>query len=222
MDAFQNTASQHGHDAAVQQLPGWVQVQLQQQAQQAALQPPPPLHYTPEEFAAMDPEQRQRARQMQRAQEAEAEIVKFKEGYQKEGPEEVIRWIENRYRPLKGFYEEYLEQRKLLEERLREREREREEEEEEKRYSAMGRRRWSLREEDAALRDAAVAGETSKLAVTKRTKATTKTEWSIDGALGLPFTEEEHAAAVLFVQCATQEFGALRKCAEALEFIPGF
>ncbi|KAF9443516.1 hypothetical protein P691DRAFT_407496 [Macrolepiota fuliginosa MF-IS2] len=106
MDAFQSTASQHGHDAAVQQLPSWVQVQLQQQAQQAAIQAPPPLQYTPEEFAAMDPEQRARARQTQRAQEAEAELVKFREGYKKEGPEEVIRWIENRCRPLKNVYEE--------------------------------------------------------------------------------------------------------------------
>ncbi|XP_006462377.1 hypothetical protein AGABI2DRAFT_179139 [Agaricus bisporus var. bisporus H97] len=206
MDAFQSTVSQLGHDAAVQQLPAWVQVQLQQQAREAAMQPPPPLNYTPEEYAAMAPEERQQARQMQRAQEAEAEIVKFKEGYRKEGPEEMIRWIENRCRPLKNLFEEYLEQRKVLEDRLREREREREEEEEEKRYSAMGRRRWSLREEDAALRDAAIAGGMSKLPFTKRTKGggttaattTTKSEWSIDGALGLPFTEEEHAAAVLF------------------------
>ncbi|EKM79088.1 hypothetical protein AGABI1DRAFT_128253 [Agaricus bisporus var. burnettii JB137-S8] len=226
MDAFQSTVSQLGHDAAVQQLPAWVQVQLQQQAREAAMQPPPPLNYTPEEYAAMAPEERQQARQMQRAQEAEAEIVKFKEGYRKEGPEEMIRWIENRCRPLKNLFEEYLEQRKVLEDRLREREREREEEEEEKRYSAMGRRRWSLREEDAALRDAAIAGGMSKLPLTKRTKGggttatttATKSEWSIDGALGLPFTEEEHAAAVLFVQCATQEFGALPATAQMLSW----
>lgn len=216
MDAFQNTASQHGHDAAVQQLPSWVQVQLQQQAQQAAQQPPPPLHYTPEEFAAMDPEQRQQARQTQRAREAEAEIVKFREGYKKEGPEEVIKWIENRCRPLKSLYEEYLEQRRVLEERLREREREKEEEEEEKRYSAMGRRRWSLREDSDTGGNKSGSGGNGvggakQGALSKRLKSPTKQEWGLDGPLGLPFTEEEHAAAVLFVQCATQEFGALRK-----------
>ncbi|KXN84617.1 hypothetical protein AN958_12298 [Leucoagaricus sp. SymC.cos] len=250
METFQNTVTSHGHDAAVQQLPSWVQVQLQQQAAVAASQNQQqpgssggPVQYTPEEFAAMDPEQRAQARSLQRAQEADLEMRKFREGFQKEGPEEVIRWIENRCRPLKSVYEEYLEQRRVLEERLKEREREIEEEEEERKYTAMGRRRWSLRNEDGSDRDAdgedgegegesdfegSIAsgprdgrderGSRLSLFTGKSRMAVVKSEWSSEGGLGLPFTEEEHAAAVLFVQCATQEFGSLPATAQMLSW----
>ncbi|KXN82232.1 hypothetical protein AN958_02860 [Leucoagaricus sp. SymC.cos] len=250
METFQNTVTSHGHDAAVQQLPSWVQVQLQQQAAVAASQNQQqpgssggPVQYTPEEFAAMDPEQRAQARSLQRAQEADLEMRKFREGFQKEGPEEVIRWVENRCRPLKSVYEEYLEQRRVLEERLKEREREIEEEEEERKYTAMGRRRWSLRNEDGSDRDAdgedgegegesdfegSIAsgprdgrderGSRLSLFTGKSRMAVVKSEWSSEGGLGLPFTEEEHAAAVLFVQCATQEFGSLPATAQMLSW----
>jgi hypothetical protein len=191
----------------------------------------------------MDPEQRAEARMLQRAQEADLEMRKFREGFQKEGPEEVIRWIENRCRPLKNVYEEYLEQKRLLLERLKEREKEMEEEEEERKYTAMGRRRWSLRdaeggsegegdvepdgEDGGVMRDGGEesdwsigsgrggrgerTGRLSLFTGKARISPITTSEWSAEGGLGLPFTEEEHAAAVLFVQCATQEFGSLRE-----------
>ncbi|KXN82234.1 hypothetical protein AN958_02862 [Leucoagaricus sp. SymC.cos] len=211
METFQSTVTSHGHDAAVQQLPSWVQVQLQQQAavaassnQQRSGSSGGPVQYTPEEFAAMDPEQRAQARSLQRAQEADLEMRKFREGFQKEGPEDVIRWIENR---------------------------------------SMGRRRWSLRNEDGSDRDAdgedgegegesdfegSIAsgprdgrderGSRLSLFTGKSRMAVVKSEWSSEGGLGLPFTEEEHAAAVLFVQCATQEFGSLPATAQMLSW----
>ncbi|KAF5360553.1 hypothetical protein D9756_004609 [Leucocoprinus leucothites] len=245
MEAFQSTASAHGHDAAVQQLPSWVQVQLQQQAAAAAAQPQQPVQYTPQDLAAMTPEQRAQARSMQRAQEADLEMRKFREGFKKEGPEEVIRWVENRCRPLKSVYEEYLEQRRVLEERLREKEKEVEEEEEDdRRYNAWGRRRWSLKDEEgsdgdgdgedgmgdgesdfdgsiASVRDdrrERGSREGLSLFTGKARLPIAKSEWSAEGGLGLPFTEEEHAAAVLFVQCATQEFGSLPATAQMLSW----
>jgi len=234
MEAFQSTITAQGQEVAVQQLPSWVQVQLQQQA--VAVTPPQqPIQYAPQNLVAMTPEQKAQVRSMQRAQEADLEMRKFKEGFKKEGPEEVIRWIENRCKPLKSVYEEYLEQRKMLEERLKEREKALEEED--RPYNPWGKRRWSLKDDESSdqeiepgdgLEDGEsdVDGTTVSAKEEKRERGSrdglslfsrkerlgiARSEWNAEGNLCLPFTEEEHAAAVLFVQCATQEFGSLRE-----------
>lgn len=242
MEAFQSTITAQGQEVAVQQLPSWVQVQLQQQVVAAATSQQP-IQYAPQDLVAMTPEQRAQVRSMQRAQEADLEMRKFREGFKKEGPEEVIRWIENRCKPLKSVYEEYLEQKKLLEERLKEREKVLEEEED-RPYNPWGRRRWSLKDDESSDQeiehgdgledglsdvDETIGSAREEMREKERERergsreglslfsqkermAIAKSEWNAEGNLGLPFTEEEHAAAVLFVQCATQEFGSLRKC----------
>lgn len=234
MEAFQSTITAQGQEVAVQQLPSWVQVQLQQQA--VAVTPPQqPIQYAPQNLVAMTPEQKAQVRSMQRAQETDLEMRKFREGFKKEGPEEVIRWIENRCKPLKSVYEEYLEQRKMLEERLKEREKA---EEEDRPYNSWGRRRRSSKDDESSdqeiergdgLEDGEsdVDGTTVSTREERRERGSregfslfsrkerlgiSRSEWNAEGNLGLPFTEEEHAAAVLFVQCATQEFGSLREC----------
>jgi len=235
MEAFQSTITAQGQEVAVQQLPNWVQVQLQQQA--VAVTPPQqPIQYAPQNLVAMTPEQKAQVRSMQRAQEADLEMRKFREGFKKEGPEEVIRWIENRCKPLRSVYEEYLEQRKMLEERLKEREKA---EEEDRPCNSWG-RRWSLKDDESSdqeiergdgLEDgeSEVDGATVSAREERRERergsreglslfsrkerlGISRSEWNTEGNLSLPFTEEEHAAAVLFVQCATQEFGSLREC----------